>query len=234
MTPISIPIPRCRKKRVGAARPSRGQCRRDSGGARIARVLVFAALLIGPWGNAFASNDRNHDRTRPNILFIIMDDVGIDQMQSFGYGGATPPDMPTIDEIGNEGILFRQAFAQRAAMENHQHEGNHQRRQIAQFQVEQRAADRAQHRPERHLQGEPHAQLLGMLQDRRRSPSERLENPTSLEAKSRLKSEPSGGAKVGQGLTKGLTDRAAGAEASFGECWDKIGGRGGQTRDAAI
>lgn len=43
----------------------------------------------------------------PNILFIIMDDVGIDQMQSFGYGGATPPAMPNIDQIAKSGIRFR-------------------------------------------------------------------------------------------------------------------------------
>src|ERR1700746_2328157 len=30
-------------------------------------------------------------KQRPNILFIIMDDVGIDQMQIFSYGGGTPP-----------------------------------------------------------------------------------------------------------------------------------------------
>lgn len=79
--------------------------------ARIATVLAFAALLTGPHGDAVASDDGNHDRTPPNILFVIMDDVGIDQMQSFGYGGATPPATPTIDEIGNAGVLFRNAWA---------------------------------------------------------------------------------------------------------------------------
>ena len=34
---------------------------------------------------------------RPNILFIIMDDVGIDQMEVFGYGGRTPPSTPNLD-----------------------------------------------------------------------------------------------------------------------------------------
>ncbi|MCG6860973.1 MAG: sulfatase-like hydrolase/transferase [Chromatiaceae bacterium] len=80
--------------------------------ARIATVLVFAGLLLArPCGDAFASNGGNDHRKPPNILFIIMDDVGIDQMQSFGYGGETPPDMPTIEAIGNEGVLFRNAWA---------------------------------------------------------------------------------------------------------------------------
>jgi len=43
----------------------------------------------------------------PNILFVIMDDVGIDQMPSFGYGGKSPASMPVIDEIARSGIRFR-------------------------------------------------------------------------------------------------------------------------------
>lgn len=44
---------------------------------------------------------------RPNILFFVLDDVGIDQMQYFGYGGATPPHTPNIDAIANAGVAFR-------------------------------------------------------------------------------------------------------------------------------
>ncbi|MBK9197423.1 sulfatase-like hydrolase/transferase [Candidatus Skiveiella danica] len=43
---------------------------------------------------------------RPNILFVIMDDVGIDQMPAFGYGGATPPNMPNIDTVAQAGLRF--------------------------------------------------------------------------------------------------------------------------------
>jgi Sulfatase len=44
---------------------------------------------------------------RPNILLFILDDVGIDQMTSFGYGGATAPRTPSIDTIASEGVRFR-------------------------------------------------------------------------------------------------------------------------------
>jgi len=47
----------------------------------------------------------------PNILLIIMDDVGIDQMRAFGYGGATPPATPTIDTLAREGIRFHNTWA---------------------------------------------------------------------------------------------------------------------------
>lgn len=41
-----------------------------------------------------------------NILFMIMDDVGIDQMSSFGYGGKTPAAMPNIGAIASAGVRF--------------------------------------------------------------------------------------------------------------------------------
>jgi Protein of unknown function (DUF1566) len=48
----------------------------------LARAVATAMLAVGLWTIA-------EGRTRPpNILFVIMDDVGIDQMQAFGYGTA--------------------------------------------------------------------------------------------------------------------------------------------------
>lgn len=47
----------------------------------------------------------------PNILFFIMDDVGIDQMKTFGYGGATAPRTPNIDAIAQAGVRFRNTWA---------------------------------------------------------------------------------------------------------------------------
>jgi len=40
-----------------------------------------------------------------------MDDVGIDQMAAFGYGGATPPDMPNINMIAASGVRFRNTWS---------------------------------------------------------------------------------------------------------------------------
>ena len=47
----------------------------------------------------------------PNILFVIMDDVGIDQMKVFGYGGATAPSLPNIDAVAMAGVRFRNAWS---------------------------------------------------------------------------------------------------------------------------
>jgi arylsulfatase A-like enzyme len=47
----------------------------------------------------------------PNILFVIMDDVGIDQLRTFGYGGLTPPRTPVLDLVAHGGIRFRNVWA---------------------------------------------------------------------------------------------------------------------------
>ena len=49
--------------------------------------------------------------TKPNILFVIMDDVGIDQLSSFGYGGVAPPVTPTLDTVAAQGVMFRNTWS---------------------------------------------------------------------------------------------------------------------------
>ena len=73
---------------------------------RLARGILAGLIVLGLAGvveaqsptagpsklEAANSQQSNAGRkSRPNILFIIMDDVGIDQMHIFGYGGLTPP-----------------------------------------------------------------------------------------------------------------------------------------------
>jgi arylsulfatase A-like enzyme len=48
---------------------------------------------------------------RPNILFIIMDDVGIDQMRVFGYDQDNQPQTPNIDTVARAGVRFRNTWA---------------------------------------------------------------------------------------------------------------------------
>jgi hypothetical protein len=65
--------------------------------------------------NNHASDD--HAGNRPNILFVVMDDVGIDQMRVFGYGGPTipplvmPPRTPNIDAVAHAGVRFRNVWS---------------------------------------------------------------------------------------------------------------------------
>src|SRR5271156_3361678 len=87
--------------------------------------IVFSCSLVLPvFAHAQASGSQpagsSHDlhaesggpaKQRPNILFIVMDDVGIDQMQIFGYGGGTPPLTPNINAIARAGVRFRNVWS---------------------------------------------------------------------------------------------------------------------------
>ena len=73
-------------------------------------LLVVALLLCSSAVAAPAGVPGKPSKT-PNILFFILDDVGIDQMKVFGYGGATPPRTPNIDAIAHAGVRFRNTWA---------------------------------------------------------------------------------------------------------------------------
>ncbi len=90
--------------------------------------MKFTNLFIAPLFLALLSSAPSHASNvnqkpkKPNILFVIMDDVGIDQMKSFGYGGvpgASNPDqanqigprMPNMDAIAAVGVRFRNTWS---------------------------------------------------------------------------------------------------------------------------
>ncbi len=78
---------------------------------RIALAAALAAAL-GVQAAPVAARPPGHPHAKPpNILFFILDDVGIDQMRLFGYGGATPPRMPNIGAIADAGVGFRNFWA---------------------------------------------------------------------------------------------------------------------------
>ena len=58
-------------------------------------AAVSAALVLTACGGSSSddSSGGNDSARGPNILFVIMDDVGIDQMKVFGYGGAVGPNL---------------------------------------------------------------------------------------------------------------------------------------------
>ena len=81
----------------------------------IALLLATSSWAQSNNGNASTStspgSSSNGQARRPNILFIIMDDVGIDQLPIFGYGGLDAPATPNINAIGQAGVLFRNVWA---------------------------------------------------------------------------------------------------------------------------
>lgn len=79
-------------------------------------LLVSIILLAAP---ATAGDDRifsdGFERDvatqAPNLLFIVIDDFGLDQLDFYGYGGAVPPRTPNLAAIAEAGLKFRNAWA---------------------------------------------------------------------------------------------------------------------------
>ena len=61
-------------------------------------ILLFFCTLV-------ACNQKNR---RPNIIFILVDDLG---WKDVGFMGSTFYETPNIDRIANEGLVFTQAYA---------------------------------------------------------------------------------------------------------------------------
>jgi arylsulfatase A-like enzyme len=75
-------------------------------------TVVTLALLVALAGIALACGPVSAAQTPlPNILLIVMDDIGIDQWKLFGYGGTTPAATPNIDAIAAAGIKFHNLWA---------------------------------------------------------------------------------------------------------------------------
>jgi arylsulfatase A-like enzyme len=79
----------------------------------VAGVVQAQSLTAGAPKVVAANSQQSQAgrKSRPNILFIIMDDVGIDQMSIFGYGGLTPPLTPNINAVARAGVRFRNVWS---------------------------------------------------------------------------------------------------------------------------
>lgn len=73
-------------------------------------ALSIAVLMLAACSGG-GHSDKVADTPPPNILFVILDDVGIDQMKVFGYGGVDPAQTPNIGAIAQDGLRFRNTWA---------------------------------------------------------------------------------------------------------------------------
>ncbi len=73
-------------------------------------LLTMAVMGLLSCGGS-SSGGASSSSSSPNILFVIMDDVGIDQMASFGYDADNQPSMPNILSIARSGVRFRNTWS---------------------------------------------------------------------------------------------------------------------------
>ncbi len=82
---------------------------------RAAKPLILSLFATGLLVAAFALPAGQVQAAKPkppNILFIIMDDVGIDQFQkTFGFGAENAAPTPVMDTLASSGLRFRNVWA---------------------------------------------------------------------------------------------------------------------------
>ncbi|MER1968178.1 sulfatase-like hydrolase/transferase [Castellaniella sp. GW247-6E4] len=78
----------------------------------LSAVLAAMAMLLAACSDADSPPAAGPVAVaKPNILFIVLDDLGVDQMTSYGYGGAGPARTPNMTAIARAGVQFRNAWA---------------------------------------------------------------------------------------------------------------------------
>jgi arylsulfatase A-like enzyme len=75
-------------------------------------VRSLSRVLLGAWAGIMPVVAQTATASdTPNILFVIIDDIGVDQMRTFGYDEGNQPFTPTIEAIAEAGVRFRNAWA---------------------------------------------------------------------------------------------------------------------------
>lgn len=88
-------------------------CGSSSNSSSGASSSPASSAASSPTSSASASSDPGGvvDVSPPNILFIVMDDAGVDQFEAMGYGGAVPAQTNSINAIANAGVRFRNTWS---------------------------------------------------------------------------------------------------------------------------
>lgn len=80
---------------------------------RVSAVGLAAASLLAT-ASLEAAPDKHAGDPRPNVLVIVLDDLGIDNFgfEPFGWNqSSSTPDMPVLAEIASQGVSFRNFWA---------------------------------------------------------------------------------------------------------------------------
>jgi hypothetical protein len=70
-------------------------------------IIILAALISSCGSNRSPGNDRL-SASKPNIIFILADDLGYGDV---GFNGQEKIQTPHLDKMASEGIIFRQHYA---------------------------------------------------------------------------------------------------------------------------
>lgn len=76
------------------------------------KIIYSSALLVGLGSlQAFAHKEKAHTPQKPNIIFIMCDDMGYGDLGCYGQPYISTPN---IDNMAREGMRFTQAYARKS------------------------------------------------------------------------------------------------------------------------
>ncbi len=80
---------------------------------KVCYLFILSLILATSVACSNSSDDGDQPvvEQKPNIIFIILDDWGMDQSTHFGYGGLTPPQVPNLNALAQSGVSFRNVWA---------------------------------------------------------------------------------------------------------------------------
>ncbi|MBT3636439.1 MAG: sulfatase-like hydrolase/transferase, partial [Opitutae bacterium] len=68
-------------------------------------ISILACLLIA------ASSLAADPAPRPNVVLLLVDDLGWQDVKCYDVDAPTPMETPNIDALAKKGVLFRQGYS---------------------------------------------------------------------------------------------------------------------------
>lgn len=80
---------------------------------KLLKTLALSAFVAGAALAPLAANAATAKPSKPNVLLLLTDDIGLDQLRIYGYGNQAPfeaPPTPNLAALQTAGLTFRNAW----------------------------------------------------------------------------------------------------------------------------
>ena len=75
--------------------------------------MLFSALLSWLFGSVFSVNAESDRPLKPNIVFILSDDLGWQDVKCYDIDDPSPMETPHIDALAKRGVIITLFLSQR-------------------------------------------------------------------------------------------------------------------------
>ena len=77
----------------------------------MSKIILFSLLLPLVFGKKSCVEPDNKRPEKPNVLLLLMDHLGWQDVKCYDIDEPSPFETPNIDKLANEGVLFWQAYS---------------------------------------------------------------------------------------------------------------------------